>query len=245
MDLQLNGKTALVFGGSRGLGKAIAAELTNEGVTVVIVARDAERVQRTAAETGCLALPGDLAVPGAGGELVQQAAQHGPVAATPSSPTPADRQPAVSKPPPLPTGPPGFRACWLATVEAIQAALPAMQANHWGRILAITSVRGQEPQPGLVISNGSRRRTLGPVEQPRRAKWRRRYHRWNALLPRLHRYRPMASLRDNATMGPKIPAGRLGEPAEFAALATFLASGRASYITGQAIAVDGGLLQSI
>src|SRR5215207_2634065 len=148
MDLQLNGKTALVFGGSRGLGKAIAAELTNEGVTVVIVARDAERVQRTAAETGCLALPGDLAVPGAGGGLVQQAGQllgrspdilvtntGGPPTGSFQTTTAADWTA-------------GFQSLWLATVEAIQAALPAMQANHWGRILAITSVAAKEPQPG-------------------------------------------------------------------------------------------------
>ena len=49
----------------------------------------------------------------------------------------------------------------------------------------------------------------------------------------------------SATVGPKVPAGRIGEPEEFAALAAFLASERAGYITGQAIAVDGGLLQSI
>ena len=69
---------------------------------------------------------------------------------------------------------------------------------------------------------------------------------FNALLPGYTNTDRMAELGvDDATMGPKIPAGRLGDPAEFAALAAFLASRRASYITGQAIAVDGGLLQSI
>jgi 3-oxoacyl-[acyl-carrier protein] reductase len=245
MDLQLNGKTALVFGGSRGLGKAIAAELTNEGVTVVIVARDAERVQRTAAETGCLALPGDLAVPGAGGGLVQQAGQllgrspdilvtntGGPPTGSFQTTTAADWTA-------------GFQSLWLATVEAIQAALPAMQANHWGRILAITSVAAKEPQPGLVISNGLRAGLLGLLNTLAREVAADGIT-VNALLPGYTNTDRMAQLGvDNATMGPKIPAGRLGEPAEFAALATFLASGRASYITGQAIAVDGGLLQSI
>jgi 3-oxoacyl-[acyl-carrier protein] reductase len=68
----------------------------------------------------------------------------------------------------------------------------------------------------------------------------------NALLPGCTNTDRMAELGvDDATVGPRIPAGRLGDPAEFAALAAFLASGRASYITGQAIAVDGGLLHAI
>jgi 3-oxoacyl-[acyl-carrier protein] reductase len=68
----------------------------------------------------------------------------------------------------------------------------------------------------------------------------------NALLPGYTSTDRMAELGiDNATMGPKISAGRLGEPAEFAALAAFLASGRASHITGQTIAVDVGLLHTI
>jgi hypothetical protein len=66
MDLQLSGRTTLALGGSRGLGQTIAAELVHEGVRLVIVARDADRVARVAGEIGFLRLPGDLAEPGAG-----------------------------------------------------------------------------------------------------------------------------------------------------------------------------------
>lgn len=245
MDLHLKGRTALVFGGSRGLGRAIAAELAREGAQVVIVARDADRVRRAAAETGCLALPGDVSLPGAGGALVAGAAEL------------LGRMPDI-----LVTntgGPPigsfqatdaeawakGFQGLWMSAVDSIRAALPAMKENRWGRILAVTSVAAKEPQPGLVISNGLRAGLLGMLNTLSREVAAEGIT-VNALLPGYTNTDRMAELGvDNATMGPKIPAGRLGEPEEFAALAAFLASGRASYITGQAIAVDGGLLQSI
>lgn len=245
MDLQLTGKTALVFGGSRGLGRAIAEELIREGARVVIVARDAGRVTRVAAEIGALALAGDLSQPGAGKRLVKDAGDllaRAPdilVTNTGGPPKGAFQETTPE------TWSAGFQSLWMATVDAIQAALPAMQAQGWGRVLAVTSVAAKEPQPGLVISNGLRAGLLGLLNSLSREVAGQGIT-VNALLPGYTNTDRMAELGvDNATMGPNIPAGRLGEPAEFAALAAFLASGRASYITGQAIAVDGGLLNSI
>ncbi|AGT07321.1 SDR family oxidoreductase [Paracoccus aminophilus] len=245
MDLQLKGKSALVFGGSRGLGRAIAAELIAEGADVVIVARDADRVARVAAELGCHGLAGDLSQPGAGRALTEAAAAvlgRMPdilVTNTGGPPTGSFAETSVEK------WQSGFQSLWLSAVDSIQTALPAMKAQGWGRILAVTSVAAKEPQPGLVISNGLRAGLLGLVNTLAREVAKDGIT-VNALLPGYTNTDRMAELGvDNATMGPKIPAGRLGDPAEFAALAAFLASGRASYITGQAIAVDGGLLQSI
>ena len=245
MDLQLHGRTALVFGGSRGLGRAVAAELVAEGAKVVIVARDADRVRRVADEIGCIGLPGDLSVPGAGRVLVAAAADllgrmpdilvtntGGPPTGSFEATTPA-------------AWATGFQGLWMSTVDCIQAVLPSMKANHWGRVLAVTSVAAKEPQPGLVISNGLRAGLLGMLNTLAREVAGDGIT-VNALMPGYTNTDRMAELGvDNATMGPKIPAGRLGEPGEFAALAAFLASGRASYITGQAIAVDGGFLHSI
>ena len=245
MDLQLSGRTALVFGGSRGLGRAIAAELAHEGARVVIVARDADRVARVAGEIGALALPGDLAEPGAGRRLVEAAAtllaQSPDILVTNTGgPLTGSFQATTTE-----AWAAGFQSLWMATVDSIQAALPAMKVQGWGRILAVTSVAAKEPQPGLVISNGLRAGLLGLLNTLSREVAGDGIT-VNALLPGYTNTDRMAELGvDNATMGPKIPAGRLGEPAEFAALAAFLASGRASYITGQAIAVDGGLLHSI
>ena len=245
MDLQLTDKAALVFGGSRGLGRAIAEKLVREGARVVIVARDAGRASRVAAEIGALALPGDLSQPGAGTDMVRAAGAllgRSPdiLVTNTGGPPQGSFQDTTAE-----TWTAGFQSLWMATVDAVQAALPAMQAQGWGRILAVTSVAAKEPQPGLVISNGLRAGLLGLVNSLSREVAGRGIT-VNALLPGYTNTDRMAELGvDNSTMGSKIPAGRLGEPAEFAALAAFLASGRASYITGQAIAVDGGLLHSI
>lgn len=245
MDLQLKGRAALVFGGSRGLGRAIAEELVREGARVAIVARDAARLERVATEIGALALPGDLSQPGAGRDLVQAATgllgQSPDILVTNTGGPPKGSFQETTPE----AWAAGFQALWMAAVDAIQAALPGMQARGWGRILAVTSVAAKEPQPGLVISNGLRAGLLGVLNTLAREVAGQGIT-VNALLPGYTNTDRMAELGvDNATMGPKIPAGRLGEPEEFAALAAFLASGRASYITGQAIAVDGGLLQSI
>lgn len=245
MDLQLSGRTALVFGGSRGLGRAIATELAQEGARVVITARDADRVARVAGEIGALALPGDLAEPGAGRRVVEAAAAllgRSPDILVTNTGGPPTGSFQTTTPEAWAAG---FQSLWMAAVDSIQAALPAMKAQGWGRILAVTSVAAKEPQPGLVISNGLRAGLLGLLNTLSREVAGDGIT-VNALLPGYTATDRMAELGvDNATMGPKIPAGRLGEPAEFAALAAFLASGRASYITGQAIAVDGGLLHSI
>ncbi len=245
MDLHIADRTALVMGGSRGLGRAIAAELAAEGVRVVIVSRDEARLTRTGAEIGARALPFDLSQPGAGGAVIAAAEQllgRSPdilVTNTGGPPTGSFADTDAAK------WQQGFQALWLSAVEAMRAALPAMRAQHWGRILAVTSVAAKEPQPGLVISNGLRAGLLGVVNTLAREVAAEGIT-VNALLPGYTATDRMAELGvDDATMGPKIPAGRLGRPEEFAALAAFLASDRASYITGQAIAVDGGLLHGI
>jgi 3-oxoacyl-[acyl-carrier protein] reductase len=161
MDMHLTGRTALVFGGSRGLGRAIAEELIHEGARVVIVARDSARVVRVAAEIGALALPGDLLQPGAGNALVKAAGDllgRAPdiLVTNTGGPPKGSFQETTPE-----TWAAGFQSLWMATVDAIQAALPPMRAQGWGRILAVTSVAAKEPQPGLVISNGLRAGLLG------------------------------------------------------------------------------------
>jgi 3-oxoacyl-[acyl-carrier protein] reductase len=245
MDLKLSDKTALVFGGSRGLGRAIAAELAAEGAKVVIVARDGARVERVAAELGVLGLAGDVSKPGASRALVLQAAEllgRGPdiLVTNTGGPAPGNFE-AISDD----AWRTGFDNLWMSFVESVGAALPAMKERGFGRILAVTSVAAREPQPGLVVSNGLRAGLLGLVNAISRDVAASGVT-VNALLPGYTNTDRMKEVGvTSESMGSKIPAGRIGEPHEFAALAAFLASERASYITGQAIAVDGGLLQSI
>ena len=245
MDFRIAGKTALVFGGSRGLGRAIAEELVAEGVTVAIVARDRSSVEAAAAEIGGYGIAGDVSVPGNGRALVEQAAGlFGDVpdilVTNTGGPKPGTFQA---------LGPEAWRAgfdnLWMSAVDSMQAVLPAMRERRWGRILAVTSIAAREPQPGLTISNALHAGLLGLVNTVSREVAADGVT-INALLPGYTDTARMAELGiDDATMGPKIPAGRIGRPHEFAALAAFLASDRASYITGQAIAVDGGFMNSI
>jgi 3-oxoacyl-[acyl-carrier protein] reductase len=245
MDLKIAGRRALVFGASKGLGKAVARELVAEGAQVAIVSRDPARIMATAAEIGAIGIAGDVSVPGSSEALIAQAAKAlgGPVdilvtntGGPPAGPfermTASDWQK-------------GFDNLWMSTVESVLAVLPHMRERKWGRILAITSISAREPQPGLVISNSLRAGLLGLINSVSRDVAKDGIT-LNALLPGYTATERLTELGvDDATMGPKIPAGRIGRPEEFAALAAFLASDRASYITGQAIAVDGGFLNSI
>jgi 2-aminoadipate transaminase len=163
VDLKLSGKTALVFGGSRGLGKAIAEELAAEGVRVVIVARDPGRVARVAAELGVQGFSGDVSKPGAGRKLVEQCAEllgQGPDILVTNTGGPAPGAFAATT---AVTWQAGFDNLWMSFVDSVQAVLPSMRQNRWGRILAVTSVAAREPQPGLVISNSLRAGLLGLV----------------------------------------------------------------------------------
>lgn len=245
MDLKIAGRHALVFGASKGLGKAVAQELIAEGVRVAIVSRDPARIAAAAAEIGAVGIAGDVSSPGNCASLIEQATKAlgasvdilvtntgGPPAGSFERMAAADWQK-------------GFDNLWMSTVESVLAVLPHMRRQKWGRILAITSIAAREPQPGLVISNSLRAGLLGLVNSVSRDVGKDGVT-FNALLPGYTATDRVKELGlDDATMGPKIPVGRMGIPEEFAALAAFLASDRASYITGQAIAVDGGFLSSI
>lgn len=205
-------------------GRAIAAELALEGVKVVIAARDATRAERVAQEIGCLALSGDTSRSGAGRTLIAQAAdilgKMPDILVTNTGGPPTGSFEATT----VAAWSTGFQSLWISTVNCVHAALPSTKGNHWGRILAVTSIAAKGPQPGLVISNGLRAGLLGMLNTLSREVAADGIT-VNALMPGYTNTDRMADLGvDNATMGLKIPAGRLGEPAEFATLAAFLAS---------------------
>ena len=138
-----------------------------------------------------------------------------------------------------------FESLWMSTVDLIRGCLPGMRDRRWGRILIVTSISAREPLPNLMISNALRPGLHGLVNALSREVAGDGIT-INAIMPG---YTLTERLRevgiDDKQMASQIPAGRMGRPDEFAALAAFLASERAAYICGQAIACDGGFLRSI
>ncbi len=262
MDLGLRGKVALVAAASKGLGRAVAHELAAEGASVAICSRDAAAIAATgreiAAATGAevLAIAADVADPSAIGAFVDAAlARFGriDILLTNSGGPPPGRFEALDM------------AAWqkateltlFAPIEFARLVIPGMKARRWGRILNITSIAVKQPIDNLMLSNSLRAAVTG---------WARTLANEvaahgitvNNLMPgytRTERVDELAGViakRDDITPEQavarwerEIPAGRLGEPREFAALAAFLASERASYITGTSIPVDGGWIKAL
>ncbi len=244
MDLGLKQRRALVMGGSRGLGQAIAAALLAEGARVAICARDATRLAASAAELGAEGIVCDLAVPGAAEAVTREAERRlgalDLLVVNTGGPPPglfAELGDAAWRA--------AFEGLWMSSVGAIRAALPGMRARRWGRVLLITSVAAREPVPNLMLSNSLRAGLHGMVNALSKEVAADQVT-VNALLPGYTLTERLQELKlDHAKLAAQIPARRLGTPQDFASVAAFLVSEPAGYITGQALACDGGLLQSI
>jgi 3-oxoacyl-[acyl-carrier protein] reductase len=258
VNLGLDDKVALVCGASRGLGRAIADELAAEEASLALCSRETERLEAVARELGpdVLAVPADLAVAGEPTRAVEATLKRfgrldvlvsntgGPPAGTHDTLTLEDWDAANA-------------LLLRSTVELATAALPGMKERGWGRILAVTSVAVKQPVDNLILSNSLRAavtgyaKTLAREVAPHGVTV-------NTILPGYTATERVTELnRANAErqgvdvaevetrLVSSIPIGRLAEPEEFAALAAFLASERAGYITGGAFAVDGGWLRGL
>lgn len=244
MDLGLRGKTALVMGASKGLGFAVAKELTAEGVKVAICARDEARLKGAADALGATALVGDLRQAGAGRLLLTQAVEAlGTVdilvVNTGGPPTmPFER---ISSD----EWRNAFDGLFMSAIDAIGAAIPGMRERKWGRVLLVTSIAAKEPIENFTISNALRAGLHGLTKTLSR-EFAASGITVNALMPGYTMTERLAEAKlDLEKVSGMIPMRRIGRPDEFAALATFMASDRAGYITGQAVACDGGALWSI
>ena len=261
MDLGLGKRVALVAAGSKGLGRAVAEELAAEGAAVVICARGREGVDgtcRAIAATGARVhgVVADVSEPGAPERVVAEATRvfgapdivvtnsGGPRSGLFETLTDEDWDGAV-------------RTLLTSAVAFARAALPSMRARRWGRIINITSIAAKQPVDGLMLSNSLRIAVLAfakTLSNEVAADG----ITVNSLLPGYTRTQRVVDLAQekSAASGKgveeffrqweaEIPMRRIAEPREFAALAAFLASDRAGYITGQSIAVDGGWIKGL
>jgi 3-oxoacyl-[acyl-carrier protein] reductase len=245
MDLNLQRKRVLIQGSSSGLGFAIAQAYAKEGARVAICSRSEERI-RTAAEQipGAAPFVADLDQRGAGLKLVKDvvAALGGiDVLVTNTGGPPKGNFADLS----LDDWQKAFERLYMSAIESIREALPHMKSQKWGRIILSVSSSAKQPISGLTLSNAIRSGLLGLMKtlSLEVASF---GVTVNAMLPGFIRTQRLKELGiDEKEAIRDIPIGRFGEPKEYAALALFLGSEQASYITGQAIACDGGILKGI
>jgi 3-oxoacyl-[acyl-carrier protein] reductase len=253
VDLGLSGKVALVGGSSKGLGRASALALAREGARVTICARTEADLAQAAVDirqqTGADVLP--VTADFRTAEGIESA-----VAATAGEFGGVDILVHNTGGPPHGTFGDltdqewlaGFEAVTLSFVRAVRAVLPYMRAKQWGRIVGIQSVSVKQPVGGIDLSNGMRPGVAGLMKaiMPDLAS---DGITINLVLPGTFRTARIAAADPDAqarrdAIAATIPLGRVGDPAELGDVVAFLASERASYITGAAYQVDGGSTRS-
>lgn len=262
MDFGLKDKVALVAAASRGLGRAIAEELAAEGASLILCARGRDALDKTSEEierdsgVPVVAIAGDVAdaqdverIVGAGLERFGRI----DVLVTNAGGPPTGRFESLSRD----DWDAATRLTLNSVLELTRAVLPGMKERRWGRILNVTSIAVKQPVDNLILSNSLRAavtgfaRTLANEVAPYGITVNNilpgytRTDRVEALARSLSASEGVSEAEARARWERQIPLGRLGEPREFAALAAFLASERASYITGTSITVDGGWVRSL
>jgi 3-oxoacyl-[acyl-carrier protein] reductase len=247
MDFGLRGRTAIVCGASSGLGLAAAEARAQEGANVTMFARRREQLERDAERLGALAVRGDVTnasdlerlvsktVEAFGGVDVLVWNSGGPPAGKASEVT----DDALER---------AFELLLAPAVRLVRLCLPHLERSEAGRILAITSLTVQEPTPHLSLSNALRPGLVG---------WLKTLSREvgpagvtvNCIAPGRIDTPRMTELYGEGGPPPaelaQIPLGRLGSPREFGDVVCFLASARASYVTGTTVLVDGGMSRSL
>jgi 3-oxoacyl-[acyl-carrier protein] reductase len=249
MDLGIGGKVALVTGGSSGIGRAIAAELAREGARVAISSRSREKLDEAAAETGATVFVHDSAdldaVDGFVGE-VEGALGPVDILVCNTGGPPANADPLAFT---REQWEAAYRTLVLAQIALIQRVVPGMRERGFGRILNVASTSVREPIGNLMLSNSHRAAMITAFKTIARSVAGDGVT-LNTLLPGSIATERAYSLAGSAEQAEanaakQVPAGRMGKPEEMAAAAAFFCSARASYVTGETLAVDGGLTQSI
>jgi 3-oxoacyl-[acyl-carrier protein] reductase len=262
MDLGLKDRVALVCGASKGLGKAVALGLAREGARVAICSRNRENILQAAKEiklaTGAeiLGIAADLARAEEARRFFKEALNYfGHIEILVNN---------AGGPPSLPFADindnqwqSAFELTLMSAVTLIREALPVMQTRRFGRIVNITSVAVKQPLEGLILSNTLRAGLIGLAKTLSND-----YAADNILInnvcPGYTLTERVTSLSETVArqkaLSPeevikewesRVPMGRIGRPEELANLVVFLASERASYITGTTIQVDGGFYKGL
>lgn len=235
MDLGLRGRRAAVAAATSGLGFASAAALAAEGAEVVICGRDRSRLDAAVGRIGdrCRGVVCDVSGTDGGEEFVRAARRElggidilvtnagGPPSGTFDSTDVGAYQPAIE-------------LNLLSVLGMCKAAVPDMRAAGWGRVVAITSLSVRQPIAELILSNTARAGATGLLKTLAREVAADGVT-VNSVQPGLHR-----TPRVDELYGDSARSRRMGNPADFGAIVTFLCSEQAAFLTGAQIHVDGG-----
>jgi 3-oxoacyl-[acyl-carrier protein] reductase len=262
MDLGLKGRVAIVAAASKGLGLAVATELAKEGADVAICARSAARLAQA---TDAIRAASGRAVYSETFDVTDAARVAQFVAAVETKFGRVDICVTNAGGPPAKVFIDVTIEQWraavdmtlLSTVYFAREVLPRMQKNKWGRLVTITSNSVKQPMDNLVLSNSIRAAVTG-LAKTLANEFGQYGITVNNVCPgftRTDRLLELADARAAASgesrekiferWAAQIPLGRVGEPAEFAAVVAFLVSERASYVNGVSVAVDGGAVKSL
>jgi 3-oxoacyl-[acyl-carrier protein] reductase len=240
MDLGLMGRRAAVAAGTAGLGFASAKALADEGATVVVCGRDRARLDDAVARLGDRAIGVVADVGNAEGAAAFVAAATEAMGGLDILVTNAGGPPGGNfADTPVESYPGALELNLMSVVAMCKAAVPAMQAQRWGRIVAITSLSVRQPMPQLILSNTARagataflktlaREVAGDGVTV------------NSVQPGLH-----VTDRLQQIYGDSLPDRPLGDPADFGQIVAFLCSEQAKFVTGAALNVDGGDYQGL
>lgn len=261
MELGLQGRVALVTGGSKGIGRACAAAFAAEGARLALCARGAEGLARIAEELGAkgaevLTIAADLAEPEAARRVVEGvlarfgrldilvnnagAIRGGDFLGTPAEQWAED-----------------WRLKILGYTRLAQAVLPPMRARRWGRIVNIIGAAARNPTPDYMaggIANAGLinfTRALADLGAPDQilvtavSPGATATERWDGLVAQRARAQGRAPEDLRRELERAQPLGRIGRPEDVADLVVFLASERASFLTGVSITVDGGTSRGV
>ena len=252
MDLGLKGKVAFVAASSQGLGKAVALELAREGAGIILCARNSDELANAKNEVATkgekvLALHGDLSIAADRERIIGQTLKEfdkvdilvtntgGPPSGKFETLKPEDWDKA-------------YQQLLGSAVDLVQGFLPGMKKQKWGRIIAITSQAVKQPVNNLILSNAVRASVAGLMKSLSNELGEYNITVNNVMPGYTETSRLKKLIEGNPAVQhvtSEIPLGRFGKPEEFAAAVCFLASERASYITGVSLAVDGGWIKNI
>jgi 3-oxoacyl-[acyl-carrier protein] reductase len=249
VDLALSGSVALVTGASKGIGRGIAAALVREGALVAVAARSRERIERTAAAIGAEPFVYDSHDVDGAPRLVEAAEERlGPLGVLVTN---------TGGPPHGPDALAFTREQWedayrtlvLSPMALIEAAVPGMRERGFGRIVNVSSTSVREPIAALMLSNAHRSATLAAFKTLARQLAGDGITLNTILTGRIATDRIVANYGSieaaERAAATAVPSGRLGTVDELAAVAVFLSSGAASYVTGEAVRVDGGMTAGV